>query len=74
MIRFVSLLCAAVAVFAQNSGPDDRQVAFKHPTDPPKVKLSSIVDGAAFTTLAHPNFPSHQVRVKKTVFCDPTVK
>lgn len=27
-----------------------------------------------FTTLAHPRFPAHQVRIKKTEFCDPTVK
>ena len=27
-----------------------------------------------FTTLTHPSFSRHQVRVKKTNFCDPTVK
>lgn len=27
-----------------------------------------------YTALTHPRFPAHQVRVKKTDFCDPTVK
>lgn len=35
--------------------------------------LSSIASGD-YTALSHPRFPNHQVRVKKTQFCDPTVK
>jgi hypothetical protein len=38
------------------------------------MHLSSLAAGESFTTLSHPRFPAHQVRVKKTDFCDPTVK
>lgn len=37
------------------------------------VHLSSLTSDE-FTVLQHPRFPSHQVRVKKSHFCDPTVK
>ncbi|KAI0069196.1 peptidase S10 serine carboxypeptidase [Artomyces pyxidatus] len=33
----------------------------------------SAVTSDSFTTLRHPKFPGHGVRVKKTKFCDPTV-
>ncbi|KXN81640.1 Carboxypeptidase Y [Leucoagaricus sp. SymC.cos] len=33
----------------------------------------SSVPPHGFTVLSHPHFPHHQVRVKKTQFCDPTV-
>ena len=36
--------------------------------------LSNLVPGDDFITLNHPSFPAHQVRVKKTEFCDSTVK
>ena len=39
-----------------------------------RLHLSSLSAGDDFTTLNHPRFPDHQVRVKKTEFCDPTVK
>ena len=39
-----------------------------------KLDLASIGNTDAFTVLTHPNFPAHQLRVKKTNFCDPTVK
>lgn len=35
--------------------------------------LSSIASNE-FTALSHPRFPNHQVRIKKSNFCDPTVK
>ena len=35
--------------------------------------LSSIGD-SEYTALAHPQFPNHRVRIKKSNFCDPTVK
>lgn len=35
--------------------------------------LSSISSVQDFTTLAHPLYPYHRVRVKKSNFCDPTV-
>ena len=36
-------------------------------------QLSSIGD-SEFTALTHPQFPNHRVRIKKSNFCDPTVK
>lgn len=38
------------------------------------MHLSQIKSKDVFTTLMHPKFPGHQVRVKKSQFCDPTVK
>ena len=38
------------------------------------MHLSELGSTEEFTTLVHPKFPYHQVRVKKTDFCDPTVK
>lgn len=35
--------------------------------------LSSLGD-SEYTALAHPRFPNHRVRIKKSNFCDPTVK
>jgi hypothetical protein len=38
-----------------------------------EMHLSEFGSTGEFTTLVHPKFPHHQVRVKKTDFCDPTV-
>lgn len=38
------------------------------------LTLASIKSTDEFTTLIHPDIPGHRVRVKKTNFCDPTVK
>lgn len=38
------------------------------------LSLLSSIDSDHYTALANPRFPRHQVRVKKTNFCDPTVK
>ena len=35
--------------------------------------LSSVGD-SEYTALTHPRFPNHRVRIKKSYFCDPTVK
>ncbi|TFK85892.1 peptidase S10 serine carboxypeptidase [Polyporus arcularius HHB13444] len=35
--------------------------------------LADITSHDAFVALRHPRFPAHQVRVKKSEFCDPTV-
>lgn len=35
--------------------------------------LASITSVDSFTTLSHPRFPHHAVRIKKSDFCDPTV-
>ena len=47
--------------------------AYNNASDLLPLHLSSLGSGE-FTTLSHPRFPSHRVRVKKTNFCDPTVK
>lgn len=36
--------------------------------------LASVTSQDAFVALTHPKFPAHQVRIKKSEFCDPTVK
>ena len=36
--------------------------------------LASVTSQDAFLALSHPKFPAHQVRIKKSEFCDPTVK
>lgn len=61
----------------------------QHPQFPLHVLPNNTTDGHAtrlplslltsmhtdhYTALANPRFPRHQVRVKKTNFCDPTVK
>jgi len=77
-LTLVSVTCA--------TGP---QVAFQEsesPTTPVNIPirahnasqvqplhLSSIGSGG-FTALSHPSFPNYRVRVKKSHFCDPTVK
>ena len=38
------------------------------------MHLSELGSTDEFTALVHPKFPYHQVRIKKTEFCDPTVK
>ena len=38
------------------------------------LALSSIQSTEQFTTLSHPDLPGHRVRIKKTEFCDLTVK
>ncbi|TBU32201.1 peptidase S10 serine carboxypeptidase [Dichomitus squalens] len=35
--------------------------------------LASVTSHNGYLALAHPRFPAHQVRVKKSEFCDPTV-
>lgn len=37
------------------------------------INLSSIGD-SEYNALTHPGFPNHRVRIKKSNFCDPTVK
>lgn len=37
------------------------------------INLSSVGD-LEYTALTHPQFPNHRVRIKKSNFCDPTVK
>lgn len=39
-----------------------------------KRDLAAITSEHRYTALSSPRFPGHQVRVKKSNFCDPTVK
>ena len=36
--------------------------------------LASVTSYDEFVSLTHSRYPSHRVRVKKSDFCDPTVK
>ncbi|KAI0092563.1 Alpha/Beta hydrolase protein [Irpex rosettiformis] len=48
--------------------------SFKHIANvSTSLHLSALAPGDDFITLKHPRFPAHQVRVKKTEFCDSTV-
>jgi hypothetical protein len=38
------------------------------------LHLSSITNAHGYVALTHAKYPNHRVRVKKTDFCDPTVK
>ena len=38
------------------------------------MRLTDLADTDDFTVLRHPDLPEYGVRVKKTRFCDPTVK
>jgi carboxypeptidase C (cathepsin A) len=38
------------------------------------LHLSNIESSTEYTILSHANLPGHRVRVKKSRFCDPTVK
>ncbi|KAH0586887.1 hypothetical protein H2248_005726 [Termitomyces sp. 'cryptogamus'] len=42
-------------------------------SDLPRTMYLSNVESHEFTTLSHPRFPNHQIRLKKSHFCDPTV-
>jgi carboxypeptidase C (cathepsin A) len=44
------------------------------PKQPPKIDLDSL-SSTDFSTLTHPLYPEHHIRIKETKgFCDPTVK
>lgn len=63
------MLLFLVASFALAFG---LALASQAPFSSPPLHLSSL-GSAAFTTLEHPRFPAHRVRVKQSTFCDPTV-
>ena len=51
-----------------------RQSLFQAHFEEQKLNLTNIQSTESYTTLVHPRFPSYGVRIKKTDFCDPTVK
>ncbi|THV00557.1 alpha/beta-hydrolase [Dendrothele bispora CBS 962.96] len=79
------LLCVSLGVFgtpgtsqAVFDTKHDNNLAFNSTFAPSSSKPDetlhlSSVGLNEFTTLTHSRFPKHQVRVKKTAFCDPTV-
>ena len=72
-----SLPYLAVFGFAQANGGGQQvfdAIVLNEDADQTRIQLSSIAAEREFTTLSLPHFPAHQVRVKKTDFCDPTVK
>ena len=51
-----------------------RAHAFDQHTLSLKASHLSELSTDSYTALVHPRFPGHRVRVKKTEFCDNTVK
>ncbi|KIP09855.1 hypothetical protein PHLGIDRAFT_34220 [Phlebiopsis gigantea 11061_1 CR5-6] len=66
LLRFAVLLAAWI----QPGFAHVRNVAS---TEVQTLQLSSVTSQEEYTTLEHPKFRAHQVRIKKTEFCDPTV-
>lgn len=80
-LAFASIATSALAQLQPLSNAYDVQARLRATSgDSGRVQnvttlhLSALAVGDDFTTLNHPGFPAHQVRVKKTEFCDPTVK
>ena len=74
----LTLVCATgpQVVFHESESPSTPVNSPVHAYDASQVQplhLSSIGSGG-FTALSHPSFPNYCVRVKKSHFCDPTVK
>ena len=56
-----------------NAAPSPNNLGFNNAPKSTINHLSSIGD-SEFTALSHSQFPNHRVRIKKSNFCDPTVK
>ncbi|CAL1702100.1 unnamed protein product [Somion occarium] len=52
---------------------DVSKLSFAQNTSVVQSLYLSSLSSTDYTALHHPRFPSHQVRIKKTDFCDPTV-
>lgn len=75
----IYLICLALASLLV--GANTQQVLVEEHLGSIGINASEVVNlhlsaipHNQFTALSHPRFPHHQVRVKKTEFCDPTVK
>ncbi|KAG6897684.1 hypothetical protein C0992_012433 [Termitomyces sp. T32_za158] len=84
MLLALNLLCVTAVVFAFQGGYARVQTALNVQAsgrydgyapghDLSKIMHLSNIGLHEFTTLSHPRFPNHQVRLKKSHFCDPTV-
>lgn len=78
LLKLGFLLLTALRVVSGNIQTPLIPLNFDGPTNPAndsaqKLHLSTLgVDG--FTHLQHSRYPNHRVRIKKSTFCDPTVK
>ena len=76
--RFKSLLVAAGLAFSLIGGVHAQQLPLGHaPYDAglfTPVEDLGVLSTTKFTTLAHPAFPQYNVRIKKSDFCDGTVR
>ena len=76
-ISLLLAFLASVAVSANTWYQDDSSLSdnlgFNNAPESTINHLSSIGD-SEFTALTHPRFPNQRVRIKKSNFCDPTVK
>ena len=74
----VVLLASAFASCSATSqwvlGADNGVNFAAYDNDTVQTRTLSSLASDEFTALTHPRFPNHGVRVKKTSFCDPTVK
>lgn len=79
----ISLLCSLTAlcwlclasqqaILANSEG--GLEFRLREPSDFATAHLSEVHSTDHFVALSHPDFPSHGVRIKKTEFCDSTVK
>ncbi|KAF4616139.1 hypothetical protein D9613_011461 [Agrocybe pediades] len=68
----VSLAYATASLASAFSVADQARFTSLNASEASPLQLSSIGSGE-FTTLSHPRFPTHRIRVKKSHFCDPTV-
>lgn len=90
MVPFLPVAAALLFAPLFVSGQDGAQKAFTLPVainHPTNLKFDSydaelfspledlnLLSFSEFTTLKHPKFPEHAVRVKKSRFCDGTVE
>ena len=71
-LRVLTLLGLAVSAAASVQGP----LSFKSYDDGLFTPLGdlSLLSAAEFTSLGHPLFSNYKVRIKKSHFCDGTVR
>ncbi|KAG7097430.1 hypothetical protein E1B28_004774 [Marasmius oreades] len=69
LFGFLILVLALEVALAKTGNSPNDQFTFKSEDH---IRLQSIPSDD-FTSLIHPQFPGHRVRIKKSNFCDPTV-
>lgn len=74
LLGCLSLAATALAQFAINPNVLNGHSGLGRIENVTTMHLSALGIKDEFVALRHPGFPAHQVRVKKTNFCDPTVK